>query len=501
MYEGGATWIEQFLLEYHRSSSIAAGTATIAPTPQRSTQYETELHFIPANQLQQRDYFSDSWLISKQRLLEIDVRRIAIVEDAAFVAVGRNAKRPYRYAKMTLDWMDFCVEHLSKWWGALLYQRNRSVVSTNLLEHVVDALKQYIQEKVQPPTHPTPLAQTIAMVAFAPYKKKMNETQSHILTTHSLASTIASLYQVGFGRVVVVGIQAEDIKYVQGAANILIAAYNMEPQHDGSTNDANFTLAKIGNTQMEVAFVHVQDPTWIATRHVAMNIPRAAVIGMKLALSNVMNATEMSHWLGAHRGPSYWHSVYLTEPDTILHVRPALLPAFRDALSRGTSLFPHRLHPIAHEADLPQSHSLNAGLFLPNIEHFSNISIMDTSVQIMSKDAKSREPVYASCCDGGKEWPMLSKKKCHPWWSCSFKPIQEGELNGTEMVQRHELFELYPMMVRLFQPFEWQGASLSHLSLFSSFHQRIRNGIGPVFASTNHGRRCIPSKSPCWMNV
>ncbi|KAL3907680.1 MAG: hypothetical protein SGARI_003417 [Bacillariaceae sp.] len=160
---------------------------------------------------------------------------------------------------MTLDWMDFCVEHLSKWWGGLLYQRGMKFDSANLLEHVVGMLRAYMFHKVQPPSENTPLSQTIAMVAFAPYGRKMNANQSYLLTTHSLAATIASLYQVGFGRVSVVGINADDVEFVKGAVDILELAYNNK-NHDNTLFNATkglgttTTLAKLGSIEMEVAF-------------------------------------------------------------------------------------------------------------------------------------------------------------------------------------------------------------------------------------------------------
>ncbi|KAL3905757.1 MAG: hypothetical protein SGILL_009548 [Bacillariaceae sp.] len=380
---------------------------------------------------------------------------------------------------MTLDWMDFSVEHLSKWWGGLMYTtRSATTVNVPVMEHIESMLSTYIKAKVQPPESPTPLQDTIAMVAFAPYQKKMTKEQSIRFTSHSLAATIASLYQAGFGRVLIVGIQAEHVDYVQATVDILTNAYNTDgndstlaevASYNSTEHLVNATVAKLGATQTEVAFVHITDPSYITTPNVKTNIPRAAVVGMRTAMMEKMNSTETTKWLGS--SSNGWKYVYLTEPDTILHIRPSLLNSFRDALDSGLSLFPHRLHPHPHEIDLPDSsHSINPGRYLPNAGHFGNISTMDTSMESAGYDAN--EKVYTSCCDDGKHWPYLSVKTCGPWWGCTFKDINGEEFNETQLVERHGALQLYPMM-------------------------QIRNGVGPVFGATNHGRRCYPSKTPC----
>jgi hypothetical protein len=436
---------------------------------QQPQQQSQSLRFIPAQELRQRDFFSDSWLINKQRLLEIDPSRIQIVEDAAFAAVGSRADRPYPYSKQTYDWLDFCVEHLSKWWGGLQILSGGD--PGNVFNHTIGMMETFMTQKVRPPalsssaTATTPLHPTIGMIAFAPYQARSTKhdptgAKSRRLTAYSLAATMASLYQVGFGRVIVVGIHEHDIFFIQDAVDILKSIYNTPHPRNETTNtrkdktDEN-TMTKLGLSQMEINFVHVTDPDWISTGSVATNIPRAAVMGMRLALSQKLNKTETAKWLGSRQKPSYWKYIYLTEPDTILHIRPELLPSFQSALDRGLSLFPHRLHPLPHETDLPQNHTLNPGVYLPNVGHFSNITILDTSEQAQQHHyADGSSDIAVSCCDDGKVWPgedgWDKKKECGPWWTCGFHRIDldHGEVyNETELLQKHKALQLYPMMV------------------------------------------------------
>jgi hypothetical protein len=420
------------------------------------------LVFIHPSELRQRDYFSDSWLINRQRFLEIDVTRIGIVEDAAFAAVGDRSWKTHSYSKMTYDWTDFCVEHLSKWWGVLQILRGGD--PGQVFNHTIGMLERYIKERVHPPVHPTPsdsqnftnsspLQNTIAMIAFAPYKARTKHhdpdgTKGQKLTSVSLAATIASLYQAGFGRVVVVGINNNDIQYVVDAVDVVCSNYDGEKLSDTKGTHANQNLlARLGRTRMEIAFVHVSDPEWISNGKVDRNIPRAAVIGMRLAMSRKLSNRETTKWLGTHKNPwQHWENVYLTEPDTLLHFRPELLPNAATALREGLSLFPHRLHPLPHEDDLPSRHRLNPGIYLPNVGHFANITT------IAESDGTDEE--YVACCDDGGVWPgddgWEKSDGCGPWWTCGFHRIRfdRGEIyDQKELLQKHQRLQLYPMMV------------------------------------------------------
>jgi hypothetical protein len=430
-------------------------------------EHKSGLQFIHPTELRQRDYFSDSWLINRQRFLEIDVERIGIVEDAAYAAVGEKAWLPHLYSKMTYDWMDFAVEHLSKWWGVLQVLRGGD--PGNVFNHVVGMLERYMKERVIPPAKssksPPPLSKTIAMVAFAPYKARLtwhdpDGTKGRRLTSYSLAATVASLYQVGFGRVVVVGVNSDDINYVMNSVDILTQFYNgsITDKGNNDNSDNTNTVCRLGTTKMEIAFVHVNDPSWISNGVVACNVPRAAIVGLRLAMTRKLNTTETTKWLGSHKnGVQYWNYVYLTEPDTILHIRNELLPQFQAALQDGISLFPHRLHPLPHEDDLPPYHTMNRGLYIPNLGHFANISSIDTSTSMstnMTLMQQESSNLYTSCCDDGRAWPgddgWERKNGCRPWWTCGFHRIKFGSeemYNQTVLLEKHERLQLYPMMV------------------------------------------------------
>jgi hypothetical protein len=423
--------------------------------------HKSGLQFIHSEELRQKDYFSDSWLINRQRFLEINVERIGIVEDAAFAAVGETSRRPHSYSKMTYDWMDFAVEHLSKWWGVLQVLRGGDPGKVGLLER-------YTKERVTPPSNSSksplpPLSKTIAMVAFAPYKGRLawhdpTGAKGRRLTSFSLAATVASLYQVGFGRVVVVSVNTDDMSYVMNTVDVLSQIYGGSTTNNGQSESKDNNLCRLGSTKMEIAFVHVTDPDWISNGIVERNVPRAAMVGLRLAMTRKLNTTETTKWLGRHKNVvQHWNYVYLTEPDTILHIRRELLPQFQAALQDGISLFPHRLHPLPHETDLPRDHTMNRGLYIPNVGHFANISVIDTSTSTTvntSQIQQEASAMYISCCDDGKSWPGFDgwerKDGCRPWWTCGFHSIESNSAetyNETGLLEKHERLQLYPMMV------------------------------------------------------
>jgi hypothetical protein len=101
------------------AGAAAAANRLKTLTSPASTITSAPLNFIPNDQLRELDYFSDSWLLNRQRFLELPTETIGIIEDAVFVAVGQQ-KKPFPHSKMLVDWLEFCVEHLSKWWNELV---------------------------------------------------------------------------------------------------------------------------------------------------------------------------------------------------------------------------------------------------------------------------------------------------------------------------------------------------------------------------------------------
>ncbi|OEU19264.1 hypothetical protein FRACYDRAFT_235314 [Fragilariopsis cylindrus CCMP1102] len=299
------------------------------------------------------------------------------------------------------------------------------------------------------------------MIAFMPYKRKK-------LTSYSLAAAIVPLFNAGFSRLIIVGIQDNDHEYTREACVLL--------------QSINYKM------RMEIAHVQILNMEWVKGEKAPgrkrvdtkSNIPRGAVIGMQNALMGKLDSNkERTEWLGKIHDVDYWKYIYLTEPDTILNLNHDLLPLFRTALDDGISLFPHRLHPLPHETDLPTNTTFNRGLYLPDYPPFSNVTTLDP----LGDD-------YISCCDDGlsapgkENWTMQRKgtndlnnicSSNKRWWECGFNEYDNNsieEFNMTKIIQGHVRLLSYRMM-------------------------RLQNGIGAVFGTNNQGRQCIPSKTSC----
>ncbi|KAL3937651.1 MAG: hypothetical protein SGBAC_007281 [Bacillariaceae sp.] len=290
------------------------------------------------------------------------------------------------------------------------------------------------------------------MIAFAPYHGEM-EVRAEKLTSHALAATLGSLYKVGFGRVVVTSHGDRDQVLVVEAFRLLAHAIGESlPVIDKGS-------MVLGHTEM--ACVQITDETWFRTRWVEFNMPRAAVIGMRLSL--IGRLPGRAEWLGSQQDPSYWKYVYLTEPDTILYTKPSVLPLLKKGLDDGLAFFPHRLQPLPHESDLPSSPNRHqsapyAGSFVPNVGSFSNMTLL-------GKDDH--------CCDDGNALGKYQFEECGRWWCCGFDPnTRQASLSPTEIEDRHRRLLPYNLL-------------------------RLEEGMGIVVGSTERGRRCSPSKRPC----
>jgi hypothetical protein len=254
----------------------------------------------------------------------------------------------------------------------------------------------------------------------------------------SLAATIVSLCQVGFGRVVVVGYNDGDVDLAQDSFALL-----RSDTAGNSTSKDQSPVTRIGNTELGYARATLEEVTSATT---PINLVKGALAGLQCALKGDMEEGRAKEWLGNAHDISYWKYVYLTEPDTILQSRPAALSHLREALDEGLIIAPHRLQPLPHESDLKgMKRSVK---YLPATGNFSNVIELN--------------PLKGGvCCDAlrGKYKPWRNFEKCGSfWWQCGFNARQN-----------HTRLEEYQLL-------------------------RLQTGTGIVnLAGSEHGRQCLPS--------
>ena len=232
------------------SSKQSSSSSSLSPPQQPSpSQLLSYRNFNP------RQTFSATWWQSVARFRRMPVDKIQFCEDAFFQAVlYMNQGRDFR---LTTDWTDFAVEHLSRWWKITQYEKQQQQqqqnqqprassslprtfqaayqrILRNLLHYSLRVLSPDSMSMKSPPESAQPLVtlnvtqQTLAVVAYLPYVPTTNETvisqmmrykrqrvtmvRGQHLTIVSLAATLASLIRYDFGRIVIV-CDTEDYEY------------------------------------------------------------------------------------------------------------------------------------------------------------------------------------------------------------------------------------------------------------------------------------------------
>jgi hypothetical protein len=377
--------------------------------------------------------YSGMWWQDLEHFHELKARQLGHLEAASFKAFRHTRFIPSR-VRMTRDWFDLAVEHLSMYHRHFLVNREKTgipyqQIKSQLLGYIQKAVAYPLQKDAAP-------ASTIVLCAFnvktmmkkGPlYRKGEKENQLRI---HSLAATLASLWKVGMGRVVVVGGQPAD----EVAANV---AFDLIRGKTNSSMELSFVISSNATTGLDD-----NDLT-----------PKQAIGGLQLALNGKFNASHTLEWLGDN--PKRWKYVYFTEPDLILNTRPGSIQALSSQLQSGNILAAHRLQPIPHALDFPGFKDLKK--VLPAVGKFAASGITDV---------KNTEEYV--CCDAGNGRPGLEMKQpgCGFWWQCGFDMRKKDFSNITVLYDAHQR--------KL--PYEWL---------------RLSTGTGSVMmAATEHARQC-----------
>lgn len=410
-------------------------------TPKTTTTIEDrQVHFMPLGQVNEKDAFSASWLQRTEDFLSMELDRIMICEDAAFRAFRGNRRKMLR---MTLDWFDFSLEHLSKWWKMLQIFRSDQVYNTAMerFDSYLGKAATFELEKEQS------FIETIAVIAYQPYKDGKAIEQAYNLTLKSLGATIESLRRAGFGRVVVVGDGENDPQLTQDTFR------HLQKQLDPSTDNAAI-ITKVGH--MEVGYAKF-NPQHAVTKRQEKNVPKATLDGLKEAfvVSKKSERTPEEEdyikvWLGEKLD---WKYVYLTEPDSILQFRTSTLKQLKKEIDGGSLLVPHRLQPVPHETDARGWEK--DFLYLP-----------EEDFPVLDLDGEND-----SCCDAHlgpqhKPGQKPNHESCgNFWYMCDFtrrKPKAE---------RTHKRIKEYSLM-------------------------RLTQGTGIVsLTGAEHGRPCLPKKN------
>lgn len=383
--------------------------------------------------------FSASWWTSISNFLRFEkIEEVsASCESAAFdMYIANDGK-----VRMTTDWLDLAVEHMSKWWK--LIEHNGPA-----LDRVVNILTRYTKARriFDDSTSDVP-QETLVVIAYAPYA----QTE---LTKWSLAATLSSYISVGMGRIVVSGRLPEDEKLVLEAFDIVKKQFQLNNQ-----TELSFCLA-----YNEV----IEDGTFA--------VPRNALKKLRHVLLGNASKDEIQCWLGGEtsttsivknleeqkdeedEGAKFkWRYISLTEPDILLTARPSSLEALGKKLKDGYVLAPHRLQPIPHGSDFKGLDIENdTDCIIPAASPFERVHEVDSNEM--------------SCCDAGQfNIPMKAFEPYDNfWWMSGFPNVNGLKVNHTNPIESaHKHLLLYPLT-------------------------RLTTGTGVVFVGSEHGKLCHP---------
>lgn len=377
----------------------------IPPTPAivlpNNKQYE--IVFLSRNAVRTVTHmFAASWWMTRDRFMESRLQDIHVVEDDVFVPL-RTAGNGWADVRFTQDWLDFSVEHLSKWQKAIGYSKEATSLVVGKCWNYV--FRRAGQGNIKVRLLDTYMNTTLAVIPMGVGDGTPNEGQQ--IWVAYLAATMTSLIQHGIKRIVVVGHYDMDAILTSRAFTYFVEMDEETTIHLDPKKLHNFTF--LVQSMTEFGYVHTQN---VFDSYVRRNIPKGALVGLHAEL-NVTHGGKhedgcprndtIGSYLGKEHVASDFDYIFLTEADQILQAR--LAPAFWGQLEQNRALVPHRLQPIPHGDDLEGIPTPPDLVGTPK-GHHAPVIVLNNSE---TTDA---------CCDIPN---FLGEKRCGWfWWTCGY---------------------------------------------------------------------------------
>jgi hypothetical protein len=396
------------------------------------------VHFLhPSDFGSYGEYYSGMWWQRLDSFRNTNYDDIGVPEDVAFKSYIYHH---YRDIRLTHDWLDFMVEHLSQYVKRMMAFPAKDGVTQQL----TTILTQYIQRTE--PYDLFPDAAAPVTLAVVPVRVTSGIAEENDLLALELAATLISLWKVGMGRAIVVGIS----EYEQVLANQSFALVRDQ-------------MASFGRA-MELHSIEYDGVSLEGKRIVA----KLAALGLQTAFRQYDQQIEPDHvqaWLGSN--PQRWKYVYFSEPDLVLNMRYDAISAISENLREGNLMAAHRTEAVPHERDFPLVDPQTVvGRVLPNQGVFAFVHDLD--------------PKDAACCDHGRFYPahranplVLDEVRFNAgcrssWVYCGFLRKDIDYHNPATIMETHYRLIGYPLFT-------------------------IKGGTGvPLVGS--HQRMCLPQK-------
>ena len=380
------------------------------------------------------------------------------LEAACHLAVEYNPEE----VRLTTDWMAMSVEHLSKWWKAVRYQKHATAFET-ILQRLVDYIVLSLATKPSLAVlDDTAWKDTVAVVAYSPLQGPRSPERAQQLDIVVLAATLSSLIRHGVGRVVVVmeqgkldHVESQIWPFVAGwlryASRRGIASPHtkwetawramLEQQQPAKNRELTFCIH-------DTAVVLWPVDTRVRDKRGQMQtrVPRQAL----LSLYEAIKAQPETDMLGPHN----WKYVYYTEQDSLLHATTKNAPWQRQVLDQNGLLLPHRWQPMPHASDFLDDNNkdLPDSFYVPATKPWDLVYELDVNSNLQH------------CCDTGTTI-RFAKLPCNDYWYLCGLGAHASD--GLDHLRNFTLIRLR------------QGSQLTLLS------------------ASEHARTCLPSQTPC----
>jgi hypothetical protein len=368
--------------------------------------------FVDSSKLRIGDMYSGMWWQSVTNVIKINTTKITWLEAATFISISNFIQLRQQKITMTYDMLDFGVEHLSTYIRYLRFDQklaqkkqeytyvlqslqnysNRTIYDSPFFYNHNDGNTETILKDHDDGTIiPEAIRRTIAIIPFGLKSASLRwvNDPSYQLRYESLFGTIVSIWQLGVGRVVIVGGNTTTENEVVTTLITNLQTMISESQQNNPTVPS-----------VELQFIDVINSTLL---------PTEAIRGLQYALvGNYTSDEEIEKWLGT-TNRSKWQYVYFSEPDLILNTRPRIIPYIAKELQRGQTIMAHRFQLVQHGSDYPNF--IDPQLIMPAVGRFANV----TSVSSLRRNDQCIWENY------NNDRIALKNKTCQMLWNrCGF---------------------------------------------------------------------------------
>jgi hypothetical protein len=339
--------------------------------------------------------------------------------------------------RLTVNWLDFGVEHLSKWWKLTRYQKHQTAYQT-LGQRLGDYIRRIVSMNEQVSSFSSknevskvhnPWQDTLALVAYSPLVGPRAPQRAQRLDAAVTAATLASLVQKGCRRIVLV-LDKNDFIYVSQniwpavvtwlksnqSSSIHRIEHNdsweayWDAREENASDQTRFPpTVRVHKTDLVLHTVDAHIPDDQGRRQ--KRVPRQTLVALYHALQSSPPPQSQPTWLGTMP----FKYIYYTEQDSLLHTSllPQSLSMFQSSLDRDELLIPHRWQPMPHASDFQwdESSDLPPSFYVPSIPPWDRVYLLDDP-----RPSSSSSLSY--CCDGGlsSTLDVAAHSPCQDYW-------------------------------------------------------------------------------------